>query len=123
MVDRPDYDVVGEALGMPHGSIGPTRGRCLAKLRALLLADPLWRRRDDDARDLDGAGDARTSLRRLDEILARLGGCSTALDGPPEGFDERMRFAVAAARTDRELARLEEQDLPPPGPSDRPPGP
>ena len=42
MVDRPDYAVVGEALGMPHGSIGPTRGRCLAKLRALLHADPLW---------------------------------------------------------------------------------
>ena len=42
MVDRPDYGVVGEALGMPHGSIGPTRGRCLAKLRALLVADPLW---------------------------------------------------------------------------------
>ena len=42
MVDRPDYAVVGEALGMPHGSIGPTRGRCLAKLRAVLQADPLW---------------------------------------------------------------------------------
>jgi RNA polymerase sigma factor (sigma-70 family) len=42
MVDRPDYAVVGDALGMPHGSIGPTRGRCLAKLRTLLLADPLW---------------------------------------------------------------------------------
>jgi RNA polymerase sigma factor (sigma-70 family) len=42
MVDRPDYADVGDALGMPHGSIGPTRGRCLAKLRTLLLADPLW---------------------------------------------------------------------------------
>lgn len=42
-VDRPDYTVVSEALGMPHGSIGPTRGRCLAKLRELLLADPTWR--------------------------------------------------------------------------------
>ena len=42
MVERPDYSVVGEALGMPHGSIGPTRGRCLARLRALLLADPSW---------------------------------------------------------------------------------
>ena len=40
MVERPDYAVVGEALGMPHGSIGPTRGRCLAKLRALLLRRP-----------------------------------------------------------------------------------
>lgn len=42
MVDRPDYAAVAEALGMPHGSIGPTRGRCLAKLRALLQADPGW---------------------------------------------------------------------------------
>ena len=42
-VDRPDYDAVAEALTMPRGSIGPTRGRCLAKLRELLLADPLWR--------------------------------------------------------------------------------
>jgi RNA polymerase sigma factor (sigma-70 family) len=41
-VDRPDYDLVAEALGRPRGSIGPTRGRCLAKLRELLLADPLW---------------------------------------------------------------------------------
>jgi hypothetical protein len=41
-VDRPDYEAVSTALGMPRGSIGPTRGRCLAKLRELLLADPAW---------------------------------------------------------------------------------
>ena len=40
--DRPDYAAVAEALGMPVGSIGPTRGRCLAKLRAQLAADPAW---------------------------------------------------------------------------------
>jgi RNA polymerase sigma factor (sigma-70 family) len=40
--DRPDYSAVAEALGMPVGSIGPTRGRCLAKLRAMLLDDPGW---------------------------------------------------------------------------------
>lgn len=40
--DKPDYANIAEALGMPHGSIGPTRGRCLAKLRAMLLADPAW---------------------------------------------------------------------------------
>ena len=39
---RPDYAAVAEALGMPVGSIGPTRGRCLAKLRAALAADPRW---------------------------------------------------------------------------------
>jgi RNA polymerase sigma factor (sigma-70 family) len=36
---RPDYDVVSVALGMPRGSIGPTRGRCLAKLRDVLSPD------------------------------------------------------------------------------------
>jgi len=40
--DRPDYASVAQALGMPVGSIGPTRGRCLAKLRLALTADPRW---------------------------------------------------------------------------------
>lgn len=40
--DRPDYASVAEALGMPVGSIGPTRGRCLAKLREQLSEDPRW---------------------------------------------------------------------------------
>lgn len=34
--DRPDYRRVAEEMQMPVGSIGPTRGRCLDKLRALL---------------------------------------------------------------------------------------
>jgi len=42
LVDRPDYTVVSRALGMPVGSIGPTRGRCLAKLRIALSSDPAW---------------------------------------------------------------------------------
>jgi len=41
-VPRPDYAAVAEALGMPVGSIGPTRGRCLARLREMLRADPGW---------------------------------------------------------------------------------
>jgi RNA polymerase sigma factor (sigma-70 family) len=41
-VARPDYSAVAEALEMPIGSIGPTRGRCLAKLREMLQADPGW---------------------------------------------------------------------------------
>ncbi|MDT4927671.1 MAG: hypothetical protein QOF92_538 [Pseudonocardiales bacterium] len=40
--DRPDYAAVAQALGMPVGSIGPTRGRCLAKLRMQLADDPAW---------------------------------------------------------------------------------
>jgi RNA polymerase sigma factor (sigma-70 family) len=35
-VPRPDYQAMAAKLGMPVGSVGPTRGRCLAKLRALL---------------------------------------------------------------------------------------
>ena len=36
---RPDYAALAADLGMPIGSIGPTRGRCLAKLRALLQGE------------------------------------------------------------------------------------
>ncbi|RKT54833.1 RNA polymerase sigma factor [Saccharothrix australiensis] len=38
-VPRPDYADISAALDMPRGSIGPTRGRCLAQLRKQLLAD------------------------------------------------------------------------------------
>jgi RNA polymerase sigma factor (sigma-70 family) len=38
----PDYAALSESLGIPVGSIGPTRGRCLAALRASLTADPAW---------------------------------------------------------------------------------
>lgn len=41
-VPRPHYDAVAAALDMPLGSIGPTRGRCFAKLRVLLAKDPDW---------------------------------------------------------------------------------
>lgn len=34
--DRPDYAGIARDFGMPVGSIGPTRMRCLGKLRALL---------------------------------------------------------------------------------------
>jgi len=40
----PDYAAISKALGMPVGSIGPTRGRCLAALRAALSRDPGWSR-------------------------------------------------------------------------------
>lgn len=32
------YEEIGRRLGMPVGSIGPTRGRCLQKLREILMA-------------------------------------------------------------------------------------
>jgi RNA polymerase sigma factor (sigma-70 family) len=37
----PRYETVSEALGLPIGSIGPTRGRCLDKLRRV-LTDQGW---------------------------------------------------------------------------------
>jgi RNA polymerase sigma factor (sigma-70 family) len=37
--DRPDYAGIARDLEMPVGSIGPTRGRCLAKLKELLAAN------------------------------------------------------------------------------------
>lgn len=40
--DRPDYHAIADSLDMPVGSIGPTRGRCLQKLRTALLADSGW---------------------------------------------------------------------------------
>ena len=44
--ERPDYARIAEDLAMPIGSIGPTRQRCLAKLRALLEGDG-WGGDDD----------------------------------------------------------------------------
>ncbi len=37
--DRPDYAGIAAHLQMPIGSIGPTRGRCLDKLKTLLAMD------------------------------------------------------------------------------------
>lgn len=39
LAGRAEYRAVAEALNMPHGSIGPTRGRCLNQLRALYNGD------------------------------------------------------------------------------------
>jgi len=41
--DRPNYTQLSAELKMPVGSIGPTRGRCLDKLRSLLGNDSDWR--------------------------------------------------------------------------------
>jgi RNA polymerase sigma factor (sigma-70 family) len=37
--DKPDYTLIASRLGMPIGSIGPTRLRCLAKLAEILGPD------------------------------------------------------------------------------------
>ncbi|MFC3454318.1 RNA polymerase sigma factor [Amycolatopsis speibonae] len=35
-VHRPDYEEIGSALGIKRGSVGPTRSRCLIRLRQIL---------------------------------------------------------------------------------------
>jgi RNA polymerase sigma factor (sigma-70 family) len=37
--DEPSYETIGAALGMPIGAIGPTRMRCLDKLRSYVSVD------------------------------------------------------------------------------------
>jgi RNA polymerase sigma factor (sigma-70 family) len=37
----PSYEAIGSALGMPVGSIGPTRGRALERVRQEILRNPL----------------------------------------------------------------------------------
>jgi RNA polymerase sigma factor (sigma-70 family) len=36
LAGRAEYDTVAQVLGMPRGSIGPTRGRCISTLRGIL---------------------------------------------------------------------------------------
>lgn len=55
MLDPPaSYEEVSAAMGMPIGSIGPTRGRCLERLQRLLtargIAEPLSGVLDDGSR-------------------------------------------------------------------------
>lgn len=51
-VPRPDYDAIAAKLEMARGSVGPTRGRCLEKLRKALDHGAL----DDGALDHGAAG-------------------------------------------------------------------
>lgn len=54
----PSYDEVSAALSMPIGSIGPTRGRCLDKLRRLLVGSGITAdRTGSPQQDSEGARD------------------------------------------------------------------
>lgn len=47
-VSKPDYDSIAHSLGMKKGSVGPTRSRCLEKLRLHLQEDPEWTQHEGD---------------------------------------------------------------------------
>lgn len=40
--DEPSYEAIGAALDMPIGAIGPTRARCLEKLRSFVSVEPAF---------------------------------------------------------------------------------
>ena len=62
--DKPDYARIAESLGMPVGSIGPTRGRCLAKLRGSARRRPRTGKDScHDRRRLPGRRRRRSSRR------------------------------------------------------------
>lgn len=56
--DRPSYDVVAEQLGMPRGSIGPRRARCLARLAELARPDLAQPDLAQDTPEPPGSGDS-----------------------------------------------------------------
>ena len=108
-VPRPDYQAVAAELGMPIGSIGPTRGRCLAKLRALLAKLTLTGESamkspdaapDEPMDDLDFA-----ILDGIRELFERA-------DPMPADLPERIRFSLAMRDLEAEVARLAAAEQP-----------
>lgn len=49
--DRPNYAEVSDALDMPVGSIGPTRMRCLTRLRALMTESGYYEEHGEDQQE------------------------------------------------------------------------
>ena len=87
------------ATEMPRGSIGPTRGRRLAKLREIAAGrSGMERVMSDPASDpLDVTDHA---------ILDQVRALHSRLDPPPPDLDERVRFVIALENIDIEVARL-----------------
>ena len=106
--DRPDYPMLAEILGMPVGTIGPARGRCVAKLRHALASDPQWEGGavpDDLDRTI-----AELAERPLDDVdaatMARVREVYEAADGVPPELVERVNFSLALDEVYDEVARM-----------------
>jgi DNA-directed RNA polymerase specialized sigma24 family protein len=109
----PSYASVSETLGVPIGSIGPTRQRCLRRLREIVSQDATLRDRlggsagetagrttvndDDDRPDGD---------RTDDELMERLRDVADELDPVPEAVLRDARTALSSRLLDHELAVL-----------------
>ena len=86
----------------PSGSIGPTRGRCLAKLRALLADEHEGRLANDASRTARPAAGGRAARRgRLRACSPSIRGCSRPADPMPADLPERIRFFARPAATSR----------------------
>ena len=114
--DRPDYASVAQALGMPVGSIGPTRGRCLAA-SAFCSTPTRTGGSHDRRRELPG---------RLDE-LDRSRPCRSTTPTPrrwtssaiyevgdpvPSSLLDRVKFAITLDDLEAEVARLQREAVP-----------
>ena len=87
------------ATEMPRGSIGPTRGRRLAKLREIAAGRSGMERvmTDPASNPLDVTDQA---------ILDQVRALHSRLDPPPPDLDERVRFVSALENVHIEVARL-----------------
>ena len=98
---------------MPVGSIGPTRGRCLAKLRDVLAGDPHWEGRDCDGRRphrrrarLEERPPGRLDDDRRGAARARSRSCSTTSTRCPTTWCDRIQFSLALDEIYAEVAAM-----------------
>ena len=87
-----DYQTIAEMLGRPIGSIGPTRARCLERLKKLL----------PPGLDPKEGSDVRPD----DDLLELVGRALRAADPVPERVIEGARAAWTWRTIDEELAEL-----------------
>jgi RNA polymerase sigma factor (sigma-70 family) len=109
MADHPpSYEDVGAALDMPVGSIGPTRARCLERLRRLAarggISGP-----DDDSVEVHRMTPRRPRFQfdpDDDALLDELRAVAAEFDPAPEGVLRAARGSFTWRTIDAELAEL-----------------
>ena len=105
----PSYGAVAVALDMPVGSIGPSRQRCLERLRGWSPARArCWGSGWTENRHERGRHHPVTNddLGDDDALLARLGAIAGTVDPVPEIVTRSGYAALSTRRLDEELAEL-----------------